>query len=140
MAIVVLLAAACSHKPEMTPEQVMQKNLAEYQAEIRKIVKDSSRAEQLVAKTDELVQVSKGLSAQYVRGKARLDSLNVDYGSTRAQYAAVLSDLRGQRREAEGQLIALRQQMAALTTDEEWEQLKKIRLQMLDASLSVLQP
>ena len=131
--------AACSHKPELTPVQVAQKDMAEFQAEIRKVVKDSSRAEQLVALTSEFQATVVTVAGRDSALQAAVTALDADFGATRDQYVALHEKARAARREFAAKLASLRLQMAAVATADEWEQLKKVRVTTMDAELSAME-
>ncbi|HXX10724.1 MAG TPA: hypothetical protein VEK05_04335, partial [Burkholderiales bacterium] len=85
-------AAGCSSKQELTPQQRMQAELAEYEMEVRRIIPDPARADQLVALTNqfqELAQTSIGSINEY---RAKLSALNSSYEATRADYEALFNE------------------------------------------------
>jgi len=64
-------------------------------------------------------------------GLAELAALNANFSATRAAYDSTFAHAHAQRAAMLAKLISLRVKMAALTTDAEWDQLKKDRLKML---------
>jgi len=130
-----VVVGACSHKPTLTPEQQASANVAAYEERIRKIVPDPACADNLVALTNEfqqLVQESIPKAKQY---RAQIATLNSNYDATRAQYEALFNEQDAARQAFQKQAGALRDRMAALTTDAEWDQLRKARLAALDADI-----
>jgi hypothetical protein len=65
-------------------------------------------------------------------------ALNSNYDATREDYEALFSQQDAHREVWIKKVAALREQMAALTTDAEWEELKKARLRILEADLQDL--
>ena len=127
-------AAACSSK-HLTPDQQAQADMQAYEEQIRKVVTDSPRADQLVALTNEFQQQMRD-SAAIVRGyRAKVAALDSNYEATRADYEILLGQLDEHREAVLKKTAALREQLAALTTDTEWEELKKASLRMLEADL-----
>ena len=131
---------ACHHKPEPAPTQVAETDLAGYQAEIRKVVKDSSRAEQLVGMTNEMGQLVRDIGSQEKSDRAAIAALDADYGASRAQYDSAIAHAATQRRGFANKMVAVRLHMASVATEAEWEQLKSTRVRMLDADLNAVQP
>ena len=130
--------AACKHKPEMTPAQVAVEDMTQFQAEIRKTVKDSARAEQLVGMTNEFQQLVTSAAANDSAAVAAVEALNADFSATRAQYESELTRARAGRRDNLKKLSDLRARMAAIVTDDEWAQLKKARVKVMDAQMNAL--
>jgi hypothetical protein len=128
----------CSSKPPFTPTQQAQADVAAYEAEIRKIVADPARADRLVALTNEFQQLAKENIANVSAYRANAAALNSNYAATRADYEALFSQQDANREVFLRKALALRERMSALTTDSEWEQLKKARLRALDAELQEL--
>jgi hypothetical protein len=135
----VLVLGACHKKPELTPTQVAQQDLTQYQAEIRKIVKDSSRADSLVGMTNEFQGIASAVAKRDSAAFARLGELNRDYTSTRAQFDSVFNAMAAARHQDGQKLIALRGRMAQIATPDEWEQMKSARLKMTAADLALLE-
>jgi hypothetical protein len=138
MVLGLTLVAGCSSKPALTPEQQAQADVAAYEAEVRKIVPDTARADQLIALTNEFQQLAKENIANASDYRAKAAALNSSYAVTRADYEALFSEQDANREAFVRKGLALRERMAALTTDSEWEQLKKARLRALDADLQEL--
>jgi hypothetical protein len=138
------LAVGCkSHEtPAEQSQQVKAQedaDVANYEAQIRKVVKDPARADQLVALLSQ-VQILVHDAAGTVRNeRAEIAALNADYKASRVDYDRVfaLDDPIHQSYLKRG--LELRQEMAALMTDDEWEQLKSVRVKALDAILEDLE-
>ena len=102
-------------------------------------MKDSVRAEKIVAITNEFQATVATVAAQDSALQAAVAVLNADYGATRAQYESLHARARVAREGFAVKLTSLREQMAAIATNEEWEQLKKVRVTTLDAELSAME-
>ena len=105
---------------------------------MRKVVADSARADKLVSLTNEFqTLVMQGVaSARDYRVKvAALDS---NYEATRADYETLIDQQDTARETFLKKASVLREQSASLTTDAEWEQLKKARLRVLETDLEEL--
>lgn len=142
-AVVVLTLAlaavtACSSKHELTPQQQAQADAAAYEAQIHKIVLDTARGDQLVALTNQFQQLVTETVTSTKSYRAKVAALNSDYDATRQDYEAIFSQQDASREAFIEKAGALRERMAALTTDFEWEQLKKARLRAVDAALEEL--
>jgi len=135
-----LTVAACSHKPTLTADQQAQADLAAYQTQIRKIVVDPMRVDQLVALTNEFQKLARQEIADLKVYRAKVAALNANYEATRADYEAVFAKQDAARETIVHKAGALREQMAALTTDQEWDQLGKTRLKLTEADLRQLLP
>jgi len=140
MALTLALAtvAGCSSKRGLTPEQQAQADVTAYEAQIHKIVPDPARADQLVALTNEFQQLATESIANVKSYRAKVAALNSDYDATRQDYEVLFSQQDASREAFIKKAGALRERMAALTTDSEWEELKKARLRLLDADLEEL--
>jgi hypothetical protein len=140
LALVLAAVTGCSSKHELTPEQQAQADVAAYEAQIRKIVPDPTRADQLVALTNQFQQlVAESISS--IKGyRAQVAALNSNYDATRQDYEALFSEQDASLEPFIKKGSAIRERMAALTTDSEWEELKKARLRALDADLKELLP
>lgn len=131
------VVAGCFAK-HLTPEQQAQTDFDAYEAQVRKAVADPARADQLIALTNEFRQQVRQ-SADLLGGyPAKVAALDASYGATRKDYEALLSEQDARREALLKKFGALRERMAALTTDAEWEALKKARLRTLEAYLQDL--
>ncbi len=136
---IALLVSACSKKPELTPSQAAQKDMTQFQAEIRKIVQDPARADSLVAMTNEFQTIVAGVAARDSAAMARIGVLTREYSSTRAQFDSMFSASAAERAKVVPELAALRSRMAAVATDAEWQQLKSARLKLSEAEVQALE-
>jgi hypothetical protein len=137
-ALALVTVAGCSSKPKPTLEQQTQADMAEYEAQIRKVVSDPARANELVA----LANAFQGLAHEGIANakeyRAKVAALDANYGATRADYEILFSQQDTAREALLKKATALRERAAALMTDSEWTQLKKARLRALDAELQEL--
>lgn len=137
LALALVAVGGCSSKP-LTPEQQAQEDLKAYEAQVRKVVADPTRADQLVALANEFqqhVRQSADILGDY---PAKVAALDADYEATRKDYEVLFSEQNARREELLKKFGALRERMTALTTDAEWEELKKARLRTLEAYLQDL--
>jgi hypothetical protein len=134
LALAVVALGGCSSKP-LTPEQQAQADLKEYEVQVRKVIADPARADQLVALANEFqrqVRQSADILGDY---PAKVAALDANYDAVRKDYEALLGEQDARREVLLKKFGALREQMVALTTDAEWEELKKARLRTLEAYL-----
>jgi hypothetical protein len=131
-------AAGCSSKHELTPEQQAQADLAAYETEIRRIIPDPARADQLVALTNQFQQMTQESIANMNQYQAKASALNSDYQATRDDYEALFTRQDAAREAFLQKAGALRERMVVFTSDSEWEQLKAARLKTLEADLQQL--
>ena len=138
-ALMLVLAAltGCSSK-HPTAEQQVRGEVQAYEAQIRNLVADPVRADQLVALTKEFQQEAAASVAIFRDYRAKMAALNSNYEATREQFEALLNEQNGHREVWTKKLTALREQMTALTTDSEWEELRKARLSIFEADLQDL--
>lgn len=137
LALALAAAAGCSSRP-LTPEQQAQADLKDYEAQVRKVVADPARADQLVALANEFQQQVRQSAAILGDYPAKVAALDANYAATRKDYEVLLGEQDARRQELLKKFGALREQMVALTTDAEWEELKKARLRTLEADLQEL--
>ena len=133
--LALVAVAACSSKHELTPEQQAQADMAAYEAQIRSIIRDPARADQLVALTNEFQQLTTDSIATIKSYRAKVAALNSNYDATRQDYETLFSDQDASREAFIKKAVAIRQRMAVYTTDAEWEALKKARAQTPDMIL-----
>jgi hypothetical protein len=130
-------------KSHETPQQQAQAQLdadvASYQEQIRKIVQDPARADRLVALVSDFEKLAHQAASVVRDDQAKLVALNANYNATRADFAALFRQQDADRQALLKKALGLREQMTALTTDSEWEQLKRTREQDLTAMLRELQ-
>jgi len=136
--LAIVAEAGCSSQHDLTPEQQAQADATAYEAQVRKIVSDPARADQLVALANEFQQLTRESVAQIKGYRAKVAALNANYDATRQDYETVFSEQDASRESFIEKASAIRERMAALTTDSEWEELKKARLRALDADLDEL--
>jgi hypothetical protein len=134
-----LVLGACHKKPELSPSQVAQQDMTQFQAEIRKIIKDSVRADSLVEMTNEFQFIVTKAAAEDSGAITRMGVLARDYTSTRPQFDSLYNSVRMRRRDVILQITALRIRMAGVATEEEWQQLKSARLKLSEAELQALE-
>ena len=127
----------CSSKP-LTPEEQAQADLSACHAQIRKVVADTARADQLIALTDELNTLGWQSIAHVNQYRAKVAALNSNYDATREDFEALIKEQDVVRETFLRKALALREQMSTLTTDAEWEQLKSARLRALENGLNQL--
>jgi len=131
-------AGGCSSKPALSPEQQAQADRTAYEAELRKVIPDPVRADKLMALTNEFQKLLQDTVTHVSSYRAKAAALNANYDATRADYDSLFNQQDAAREAFMQKATALREQMAALTTDAEWAQLKKARLRALDADLQEL--
>ena len=136
--LVLTAATGCSSKHGLTPEQRAQADVTAYEAEIRKIIPDAARADQLVALTKEFQQLANESIAAIQGYRAKVAALNSNYDATRQDYETLFSAQDASREAFIKKAGAIRERMTVFTTDAEWEALKKTRLRALDADLEEL--
>ena len=137
LTLVMAALSGCSSK-HPTAEQQERTDVQAYEAQIRKVVADPARADQLVALTNEFQQQAGESVAIFRDYRAKVAALNSDYEATREQFEALLGQQDAHRAAWTKKVTALRERMVALTTDSEWEELKKARLRIFEADLQDL--
>ena len=138
LAVTLATAGGCSSKPALSPEQQAQADLTAYEAELRTVITDPVRADKLMALTNEFQKLLQDTVTHVSSYRAKAAALNSNYEATRVEYESLFSQQDAAREIFVQKAVALREQMAALTTDAEWAQLKRARLRTLDADLQEL--
>jgi hypothetical protein len=137
------LAAGCkSHESPAEQSQQLQAqenaDVAQYQDQIRKIVKDPARADQLIAILSDVQKLVHETDAVVREDRAKIAALNANYNSTREDYEAVFAEQDTVHQAFFTKDLSLREQMAGLMTDDEWAQLKHARIKTLEAMMHEL--
>jgi voltage-gated potassium channel Kch len=138
LALALSCAAGCSSKQDLTPSQQAQADLAEYEMQIRRIIPDPARADQLVALTNQFQELAQTSIASVNEYRAKVSALNSNYEATRADYEALFSQQDAAREAFFKKAGALRERMVVFTSDAEWEQLRAVHLRLLEADLQQL--
>jgi len=138
LVFVLAIAGGCSSRPALSPEQQAQTDLTEYEAQLRKVITDPVRADKLMALTNEFQKLLQDTVTHVTSYRVKAAALNANYDASRADYDRLFNQQDAAREAFMQKATALREQMAALTSDAEWAQLKKARLRALDADLQEL--
>ena len=138
LALSLVAVIGCSSKPKPTLEQQAQTDMAELEAQIRKVIPDPARADRVIALTNELQKLALASIASARQYRSKVETLNSSYEATRADYEILFSQQDRAREALLEKATALRERAAALMTESEWEQLRKARLRALDADLQEL--
>lgn len=139
-AVVLIETAGCKHEtPEEQAQARLDADVANYQDQIRKIVKDPDRADKLVPLVSQFEVLARNAASVMRDQQAKLAALNANYDATRADFATMFRQQDAERQTLVKKALDLREQMAALTTDSEWEQLKQAREKELTAILQEVQ-
>jgi hypothetical protein len=140
LSLLALSAGGCKHETPAEKEQKIttdeRQAVAAFEQRVRQIVKDPERANEIVAQLSNLQVLVHNLAASMNDERAQLAALNANYAATRADYQTLLARQDAQRDELIRTALAIRQQMAALMTDAEWDELKRERVKTFDAMLA----
>jgi hypothetical protein len=134
------LAACSSSKSRETPEQRVVAGETEYVQAIRRVVKDSKRADALVELSSEFQSLVGQAARDFHNHRARLEHLNASYDATFADFETLFAEADTNRAALLEKAIDLRARMAALTTDSEWAALKKERVAEWQNDLADVSP
>jgi hypothetical protein len=135
--LALVLGVACAHKPPPTLQETIEADVSAYQARVREVVKDPSRAEKLVGLSGDFRQLVLERAAALKAYKTSIQTMNSNHGATRAEFDSLLNQQGPERLEFYRKVISLRAQMAEACTDSEWEDIKSARMQLLDDVLEV---
>jgi septal ring factor EnvC (AmiA/AmiB activator) len=135
MVLLLSISPGCKHE---TPAQQAQADLSNYQKRVREVVKDPAKADQLIALTNRLQDHVRQARAALVEYRAELARLNANYDATRADFGALFRKADADREALMNNVIDIRVQMGALTTDQEWAELRKAGAKALNADLQDL--
>ena len=131
------VAAGCSSK-SLTPQQQAQADQLEYEAQLRRVIPDPARADQLVALANQFQELAQTSIASVNEYRAKVSALNSNYEATRDDYEALFSQQDAVREEFFRKAGALRERMVVFTSDAEWEQLRALRLKLVETDLQQL--
>ena len=116
----------------------MEAAFADVRAEVQLVVADPERAAQANTLVDQLQQTYTDTSASIQSRKDRLRFLNEDYDSSREameeQLALIITDLQANQKA----VLEIGDQMSALLTPEEKDELGKARSKALNAAVSAM--
>jgi hypothetical protein len=126
---------SCAHKPQPTLEEQSQADLKYDQAQVRSVVKDPERAEKLAAVLGDFQKLLLARAVVVQTYDSKIAVLNSKYSATRAEYDVLIAQNDKDRSVFLQESLAIRTQMAALTTDDEWEQLKSMRMRAMEDAL-----
>jgi hypothetical protein len=128
LACFALTLGCASNKPKPTLEQQSQEDLARYQEQVRKVIKDPERAEKVAALAADFQEVMLERALAQKDYEAKIAALDANYTATRADYEALVTQRERDSKAFVQEIIAARTQLISLTTPEEWNDLKDARL------------
>ena len=132
-AALVSLLAACARGPAPTPEQVEHKPLEELRVAAAATIKDPARAKDMANLVDRLErEIDESIVANRSHLKG-LEALDANYDATEGDFRKLFADFNSNRAGRQGRVLALRDQMIAATTDEEWRELARARVRALES-------
>jgi hypothetical protein len=99
------------------------------------VVKDPERAEKLAAVLGDFQKLLLARAVAVKTYDSNIAVLNSKYSATRAEYDVLIAQNDKDRSVFLQDSLAIRTQMAALTTDDEWEQLKSMRMRAMEDAL-----
>ena len=128
LALVACLLLACASKqPKSTSAQTMQTELTELRAALLADIADSARAQQAAGLVDQLAQQDREARETAAAQLQRALVLDANYDATEDDFRKLFAEAYGERVQRQNRIVELWTQMAALTTDAEWDALKKSR-------------
>lgn len=128
LAVVVCLLLACASKqPKSTPAQKVQTTLTELRGALLADIADSARAQEAAGLVDQLAQQDREARETAAVHLERAFSLDANYDSTEDDFRKLFAETNSERLQRQNRMAELWTQMAALTTDTEWDAVKKAR-------------
>jgi len=143
MIALILLAAGsgCASKDKDKPSftDIETQAFNDLQAEIRIVIVNKEHADQVIAITDELKASFDELRVHLAERSGKLQTLNADYDAPKEDFITLFDNI--QKDIARNQKITskLHRQMKEVTTDKEWQALKKLRNSTMEAIINSIQ-
>jgi hypothetical protein len=135
--VVAFSFAGCAGKKQ-SPQDKMQSAFADVRAEIQSVVTDPERA----AQADDLIMQLEQTFTETMRSvkvsKDRLRELNADYDASRADMEVDLESILSAMSANQQNVLAIRKELSALLTPEEWEAIDKARSKAVSAAVNAL--
>lgn len=134
--ITALLTASCAGKKTFPEEKEMEAFQALH-ADVREVVTDSTRAEQMVALVGELQQEFDAINR--AKRLERYRALHLDYDASRAEIEVLLDGFMQERLVSYERVTQTYRKMRDAVTAEEWIALSKSSNKAMDAALQAMQ-
>lgn len=122
-----LLLACASKQPKSTPAQTVQTTLTELRSALLADIADSARAQEAAGLMNQLAQQDREARETAAVRLQRVLVLDANYDSTEDDFKKLFAETNSERLQRQNRMLELWTQMAALTTDTEWDALKKAR-------------
>ena len=122
-----LMMSCASKHPKPTPEQEMQTALTELRGALLADVADPARAQQAAGLVDQLARQDREAREAAAAQLQRVLALDANYDATEEDFRKLFAETDSERMQRQNRIVELWTQMAALTTDAEWNALKKQR-------------
>jgi hypothetical protein len=97
----------------------------EFRTAIEETIADETRRTELLALSDQMIEVDEQLAETVLGARETLDQLIDDYESERARFEEFFAEYESQRAELTGRALDIHVAMKNLMTDEEWSSLRK---------------
>jgi hypothetical protein len=135
--VVAFSLAGCAGKKQ-SPQDKMQAAFADVRAEIQSVVVDPERAAQADHLIMQLDQTFTDAAKSIKANKDRLRELNADYAASRADMDVELELILSAMSANQQNVLAIRKELTALLTPEEWEAIDKARSKAVSAAVKAL--
>jgi hypothetical protein len=135
--VVAFSLAGCAGKKQ-SPQDKMQAAFADVRAEIQSAVTDPERAVQADDLIKQLEQTFTGTMNSVKANKDGLRELNADYDASRADMEVELEAILSAMSANQQNVLAIRKELTALLTPEEWEAIDKARSKAVSAAVKAL--
>ena len=122
-----LLLSCASKQPKPTPAQKAQTALTELRSALITHVADSARAQKAAGIVDQLAQEDRAAREAAAAQLQRTLALDANYDASEGDFKKLFAETDSERLQRQNRILGLWTQMAALTTDTEWDALKKAR-------------
>jgi len=122
-----LMVSGCKEKSAVDPELFIRTKTEEFQAQVRKVVKDPARAEQAVAVAGQMTEPLIKAYRQQLAIDQELRSLFASYESSKDDYQKLFAANEEARLASHQIVLALSARLGALTTEKEWKKLEGAR-------------
>lgn len=128
---VALGVVACTHQ-QLTPEARLQQGAADMRATITRIVADPAHRDQLLERANSFERVLADYAVEFESFVGKLHQANRNYDTPPEQIKATFAQFEKVRQTSRAQALDLHFQMLALTSADEWKQIAKAEIQMLE--------
>ena len=139
LCIAVALFTACSDSKQTSPETITPAKItAKMHQEIKSIITDPARAQQVISLSDQLNIIIVEAVQERDKKSAMIRSMNANYDTTKAEFETLLNTINAKEKQRYMKVLAINTEMKKILTSQEWKQLHDIREEILKKDIKLL--